>query len=346
MLAAAFGLGALLLYRRGSPVAALVLFALGVFSKESAAAVAGIAFLFPFLEPERRAPPGRLAIHVAAACGVVALYFWARAAVAEGPVFIPVIDNPMSLVAAPQRLATALWVQVLYVCKSVAPVALSADYSYRQIPLVMTLADPRAWAGLALAAAALWSFARRPVTRFGIAFWAIAFSPTANLLMPIGTTMGERLAYVPIIGLALLLAQGLSRIPKAGLLAAVVLSAVFAGRTFERNRVWHNADAFYPSLAQTSPGSAKAQYFLGCWKAARDDDAGALESYNRAIGIFPAYPEALNNRGNTLVKLGRIAEAEASFRDCLRFAPNHAGAAASLQALETGHIYVPQKPPI
>jgi tetratricopeptide (TPR) repeat protein len=242
--------------------------------------------------------------------------------VTEGPVFIPMIDNPMSLVGAPRRSATALWVQVLYVWRSVAPITLSADYSYRQIPLVMTLADPRAWAGLAL-----------------------AFAPAANLLMPIGTTMGERLAYVPSIGLVLLLAQGLWRIPKASVVVALAV-AILAGRTFERNQVWHNADSFYPNLAETSPGSAKAHYFLGCWKAARDDDPGALESYNRAIEIFPAYPEALNNRGNILVKLGRIPGAEASFRECLRFAPNHSGAAASLQALESGHIYVPQKPPI
>lgn len=346
MLAAAFGLGALLLYRRGSELAALVLFVLGVFSKESAAAVAGVALLFPLFESGRRFPLWRFAVHAAAACAVVAVYFWARAAVAEGPVFIPVIDNPMSLVGGPQRIATALWVQVMYVWKSVAPIALSADYSYRQIPLVMTLADPRAWAGLALAAVAFWSFARRPFTRFGIALWALAFAPTANLLLPIGTTMGERLAYVPSIGLVLLLAQGLCRIPKAGFFAAAILAAVFAGRTLERNQVWHNADSFYPALAQTSPGSAKAHYFLGCWKAARGDDAGALESYNRAIAIFPAYPEALNNRGNILVELGRIPEAEASFRECLRFAPNHSGAAASFQALEAGHIYVPQKPPI
>jgi hypothetical protein len=345
LLAAGFGLGALILYRRGSLVAALLLFILGVFSKESAATVAGLAVILPFLESRPRPPLRRLAAHAGVAGLVVVLALWARTAVADGPVFIPPIDNPMSLVHGPERLFTALWVQVLYVWRSIVPITLSADYSYREIPLVMTLADPRAWCGLALVALTYWSFARRPATRAGIALWVVAFLPAANLLMPIGTTMGERLAYLPSVGLVLLLAQGMTRIPKAAVAAAFVI-AVFAVRTFEQNQVWHDADAFYPKLVETSPDSAKAHYFLGCWKAAHDDNAGALESYDRAIQIFPAYPEALNNRANALVRLGRLEEAKASFRECLRFDPNHAGAADSLRALEAGITFVPQRPKI
>jgi hypothetical protein len=345
LLAAGFGLGALILYRRGSLAAALLLFILGVFSKESAATVAGLAIILPFFEPGTRPPLRRLAAHAGVAGLVVVLALWARNAVSDGPVFIPPIDNPMSLVHGPGRLFTALWVQVLYVWRSIFPVTLSADYSYREIPLVMTLADPRAWCGLALAALTYGSFARRPVTRLGIALWVVAFLPAANLLMPIGTTMGERLAYLPSIGLVLLLAQGLNRIPKAGVVAGLVV-VIFAARTFERNQVWRDADAFYPKLVETSPDSAKARYFLGCWKAAHDDYAGALESYDRAIQIFPAYPEALNNRANALVRLGRLEEAKAGFRDCLRFDPGHSGAADSLRALEAGITFVPQRPKI
>ena len=125
-------------------------------------------------------------------------------------------------------------------------------------------------------------------------------------------------------------------------MAALVL--LFAARTAVRNRDWHDAEAFYPKLAQTSPGSAKTHYFLGCLKAARDDPAGAVAEYDQAIAIFPAYPEALNNRGCALLTLGRLAEAKASFRDCLVFNPSHTGAAASLASLEAGINFVPKKP--
>lgn len=347
LLAAVFGLGALWLYRRGAHGRALGLYLLAVFSKESASALAGIALLGPWLEsgPRPRVKFGRLALHAAVVAGVVGLALLARSAVMSGLEFVPPIDNPMSLVNGPRRVLTALWVQCLYVAKTVVPLQLSADYSYRQIPLVMGLQDPRAWAGLALAALATWVLLRRPGARLGLAWWIVPFLPTANLLLPIGTMMGERLAFLPSLGLVLLLVQAGERrrwLP----VAVAVVAVVFAFRTAVRNTVWHDADEFYPRLVETSPDSAKTHYFLGCLKAARDDPAGALAEYDRAIAIFRPYPEALNNRGCILVQLGRLEEAKASFRDCLRFDPGHAAAAASLQCLENGIPFEPHKPKI
>jgi len=345
LLAAVFGLGALLLYRRGAWLGSLLLFMLAVFSKESAAALAGLAFIFPWLEsgPRPKLNRARLALHGATAAAVVGLALWTRATVAEGVVFIPPIDNPMSLVSAPQRILTALWIQVLYVTRTVVPLTLSADYSYREIPLVMGLHDGRAWIGLALVGLAVGAFLRWPATRLGLALWVLLFLPAANLLMPIGTMMGERLVFLPSLGLALLTVQGVARLPrKEVILAGLVL--LFSARSVLRNRDWHNADAFYPKLAETSPGSAKTHYFLGCFKAARDDPGAALEEYDRAIALFPAYPEALNNRGCILITLGRLDEAKSSFRRCLQFNPTHRGAAASLSGLEAGLVLVPQKP--
>ena len=347
LLAAVFGLGALRLYRRGAWLTSLLLFTLAVFSKESAAAIAGLAFLFPWLEPapQSKANFPRLALHGMAATAVVGLALWARTAVAEGAVFIPPIDNPMSLISAPQRVITALWVQVLYVSRTLFPFTLSADYSYKEIPLVMSLHDGRAWAGITLVVLSLTAFFKWPTTRLGLAFWVIPFLPAANLLMPIGTMMGERLVFLPSLGLVLLAVQSATRLPRKEIIL-VALVVLFSARTLLRNRDWHDADAFYPKLAETSPGSSKTHYFLGCFKAARDDPAGALEEYDRAIAIFPAYPEALNNRANVLVALGRLDEAKESFRRCLQFNPAHGGAAASLSSLEAGMIWVPQKPRI
>jgi Flp pilus assembly protein TadD len=266
-----------------------------------------------------------------------------RQHVAAGPVFIPPIDNAMSLVPAFPRVLTALWVQVLYVQKSLLPVTLSADYSYKEIPLVMGLHDGRAWGALLLVAGAVWVFLRRPAARLGLLLWSIPFLPTANLLFPIGTAMGERLAYLPSLGLAVLVAPLALKPPKARFVLAAIALA-FAARTAVRNLDWRDADAFYPTLALTSPGSAKVHYFLGCWRAARGDDTGALSAYDHAVAIFPAYPEAYNNRAGTLLRLGRVTEAKESYRQCLRFDPGHSGAATSLTALEAGIPFTAKRP--
>ncbi len=110
-----------------------------------------------------------------------------------------------------------------------------------------------------------------------------------------------------------------------------------------RNLDWLNADRFYPRLLETSPNSAKAAYSYGSLRAARGDDAGAIEAYDRAIAVFPAYSEAYHNRGNALVRLGRREEAIASYQECLRFDPGHAGAADNLNRLLAGIPFYPPR---
>jgi tetratricopeptide (TPR) repeat protein len=109
-----------------------------------------------------------------------------------------------------------------------------------------------------------------------------------------------------------------------------------------RNLDWLNAERFYTKLAETSPDSAKSHYSIGVLRSAEGDDAGAIAAYDRAIAIFPAYAEAYRNRGNALARLGRQAEAMASYRDCLRFDPGNFAAASNLKQLQAG---LPVKPP-
>jgi protein O-mannosyl-transferase len=336
LLAAACGLGALLLYYRQKPIPALILFALAVFSKESAATFAAVPLVFPGRNWRSRA-----SLVTAAGAGlVVAAALVAHHIVAVGA-YIPAIDNPMSLVTTGQRILTALWVQCLYLFKSVLPITLSADYSYKQIRLVMGLEDIRAWAGLTLAGGAILLAWRSPQFRAPILAYGILFSSTSNLLFPIGTIMGERLAYAPSLGLALLLAILLAK-SRHWKTALVMVAVVFSARTVARNLDWLNADRFYTKMLETSPNSAKVYYFYGILRAARGDDLGAIQAYDHAIAIFPAYSEAFHNRGNAFARLGRREEAMASYRQCLRFDPNHAGAASNLMQLQAG---LPLNPP-
>ena len=68
----------------------------------------------------------------------------------------------------------------------------------------------------------------------------------------------------------------------------------------------------------------------------------AIEAYDRAIAIFPAYAEAYRNRGNALARLGRRDEAMASYRQCLRFDPSDFAATSNLSKLQAG---LPVNPP-
>jgi hypothetical protein len=336
LMAVALGLGALIFYNRDQPIPALILFALAVLSKESAAAFAALPLVF-----RRKDDRFRDSLLIAAGAAVIiAAALLMHHAVSRSSQ-IPAIDNPMALVDGGRRILTALWVQGLYVFKTLMPITLSADYSYKQIRLVMGLEDWRAWTGVVLAGGALFLAVRRPEFRPPVLAYAILFSPTANLLFPIGTIMGERLVYAPSLGLALLLALLLAR-SRHWKIVLVAVALVFGARTTVRNLDWLTAERFYTRLLETSPNSAKSHYSIGVLHSAKGDDVGAIEAYDRAIAIFPAYAEAYRNRGNALARLGRRAEAMASYRECLRFDPGNFAAASNLMQLQAG---LPVNPP-
>jgi protein O-mannosyl-transferase len=336
-MAAVFGLAAVILYYRKQPRWALLLFALAVFSKESAAAFAALPLAFP-----QRRPGARDSwLAAAGAAAVIASALIAHNLLSRSSQ-IPPIDNPSALVDAGRRWITALWVQCLYVFKTMAPITLSADYSYKQIPLVMGLDDWRAWAGLTLAGGAAWLAWRRPEFRPPLFAYAILFSPTANLIFPIGTIMGERLAYAPSVGLALLLAILLAR-SRHWKIVLIGVALVFGARTAVRNLDWRNPVVFYTKLLETSPNSAKSHYSMGVEYAADGDDERAIAEYDRAIDIFPLYAEAYRNRGNALARLGKNVEAMDSYRQCLRFDPTDFAANSNLRELQAGRpVYPPR----
>jgi protein O-mannosyl-transferase len=345
VLAALFAIASLIFYEQRQRVVALAFFALAALSKESSVAIAALPVVFASTDPGRRR---RLcaadALAAGAAAAIVVGVLLARQVSATGPAFIPPIDNPTVTAGLFRRILTALWVQCLYIFKTIVPLRLSADYSYNQIPVVISLDDPRAWAGLGLVALVAVLAVRRAELRRGLLLYVVLFSPTANLLFPIGTVMGERLAYLPTASVALVGAILLARSQRwrAILVAVAVLYGL---RTVVRNRDWRNADAFYASLVRTSPQSAKAHYAYGLFRAGRDDDPGAVAAYDQALSILPAYPSVYLNRGNALARLGRRAEAMSSYRNCLRFDPGNGIAANSLQQLERGQpLYPPRRP--
>lgn len=335
LLAAVFGLGALLAHRRDHRVVAILLFALAVFSKESAAALAAIAY-FAAPPPRRRFLPEALAAGV-----IVAAILVARALVAPETAGIPAADNPMSLQGPFDRVLGALWIQCLYLWKTFVPVHLAVEYGYRQIPLVTSIADPRAVAGLGLLASSIVLAWRSAAYRTGVLVWWILFLPAANILFPIGTIMAERLAYLPSAGAALVAATWLSKRRSIGrgknvIVLLALLFLIYGGRTLDRNLVWTDTDRFYDSMVADAPAAARAHFGRGTYLASRGRDAEAVEAYARAIEILPLYAEAHFNRANALVRLGRTQEAIEAYQRVARLAPGQTPAERNLLDLLSG----------
>jgi tetratricopeptide (TPR) repeat protein len=150
------------------------------------------------------------------------------------------------------------------------------------------------------------------------------------VFFPIGTIFGERLAYLPSAGFALVLATailGRATAPAAlsrrrvALFFAVALA--FAARTIVRNPVWKDDETLFTETARTSPESAKAHYNLAWVAAEKGRLSLALDEYTRATRIYPGFFDAWAGKGVVEQRLGNLAEAEKAFLQSLAVAPTY-----------------------
>jgi tetratricopeptide (TPR) repeat protein len=151
-----------------------------------------------------------------------------------------------------------------------------------------------------LAVALRWRV-RAPSFVFFLAFMPVALLPTSNLIVPIGSIMGERFLYLPLVGFAacaaqLVVAAG-TRARRDKLAAAVLACAVLACgvRTVFRNRdwlddlrLWSSAVAVAPRSFRTHHGLAYALYQSDAPRH-RNLDA-VIRSAESAIRVLDARP--------------------------------------------------------
>jgi protein O-mannosyl-transferase len=322
LLAAAFLLGAWLLHLRDRPYLALLCLVLALMSKESA-----VVFLPLVLAADYGNGKLKPIWRYAAICAVTAFYLallWKVQGGRFGEKGISFLDNPLASLPSNLRILNALRIAWKYVALHFYPATLSCDYSYNSIKLFA------GWSHAALAAfgisivLALWSFAlvtRRSGWALAGSLYLIAFSVTANLLVPTGTIMAERLAYLPSTGFCLLVALLWVALEKRykrlswTMLALVLL--VFAGRTFARNRDWKDNFTLYSAAVSAVPQSAKMHANLGGELLQRNQLEAAANEFQTALRIYPPYPEAMEFYGLVQSRLGQNQQARQTLEKSL-----------------------------
>jgi tetratricopeptide (TPR) repeat protein len=328
---------------RRSYAASLVCYALALLSKESAITLVGVLALFDlaFRSDASRSLGARLlgvlranGLRYAGFVAVTAGYLLIRTAALEGGRALPpemAIDNPLFGLPVGWRLLNALWVSLHYGRLLVAPLHLAYDYSYEQIPTFQIFTDPRLWVALAawilLAVGWIAALRRSPIVFFALGFLLATFSIVSNLVLPIGTILGERLLYLPSIGFCLLVAAGVwqlaTAIPRRRVAVftsvIAVLVALHAARSIERIPNWRTQWTLYMHDVARSPNSTKAHSNAGAafTHFRRYDEA--LEHLRRSIEIQPyGYPVPWSTAGMVLTTIGRDEEAREMYEGAVR----------------------------
>ena len=288
----------------------------GVFSKESAIVLPGVIVLYEFVGREEGGRPRMDAFpKILRGCLAtllpIAAMLWQRATVlsASPPSQFPFPDNPIAGATFWIGRLTAIKVLARYLWLALWPMKLSSDYSYSEIPLAHgSLDDWIAWLAVAAALTAIvMLYSRNRLAFFFACFAFLNLLPASNLLFPIGTIMGERLMYLPLVGLlaCIVIAIGAAierlRIPPA--VPVVVVCLIVAGfsiRTWIRNLDWTNDLMMSTASVQTSPHSFKSHEGL-------------------AYQLFQADPHANMDRAiaeadQSLAILGRLPDDQVVFR--------------------------------
>ena len=250
---------------------ALIATTIGVFSKENAVAVVGVAFVYEVVVASRQRPRAGSAWSLLVFVPPLWLLWLQRASVlSETPADIPFVDNPIVGAGFWQGRLTALAVIPRYLGLFLWPRHLSPDYSFQQIPIAS--GAPRDWfawiivLSIFVAGILLWRVSRRLF--FALAASAILFLPVSNLVFPIGTIMAERFAYLPSIGIAAVVvattlwAAERFRVKWIGLGLLIFCAVMLGSRTWVRNRDWSSELSLWSAAVKTAPRSFKTHSAL------------------------------------------------------------------------------------
>lgn len=309
-----------------------------VLSKESAITFFGAVLLYDFVfvsgdSTSPRSSRPKVVLYAPYVCmGAIAIaYLFIRYLAVGELVRVPYteVENPMVFAPLRERWLTRFYLLTEYSRLLAWPISLSADYSFNQIPL-LSIKDPRnVVTALVLGtytALLYWSFDREKILFFGLAFIAVTFSVTANIFIPIGTLIGERLLYLPSFGFCVALgwagqkAQTIWTGPfskKTLLVAVVAVSALFAVRTFSRNEDWRTNQSLFESAEKASPNSVKVNYNLGHLYAGKGRLKEAEQMYRRALEIKPAFNLAWVGLSGVYAFQGRMGDLENLYSEAI-----------------------------
>jgi tetratricopeptide (TPR) repeat protein len=206
----------------------------------------------------------------------------------------------------------------------------------------------------------------RPYLAVGWLWYLVTLVPSIGLIQAgLWPAMADRFAYVPLIGLFVMVAWGVPellakyRYQRIVLAASTtILLATFTVVTMLQVRHWQNsftlfqqtvkvtannlgvalfnlgqldqAISHYRTAIKLDPNFGKAHNNLGNALARKGMLDEAISQYSRALELKTDYPEAHNNLGVALAQQGKMNEAIVQFDQALRLKPDYAQARANL----------------
>ncbi len=239
-----------------------------------------------------------------------------------------------SLAALPfaARAENAVMAYVIYIANFFWPTGLAFFYPYpARWPVGEVL-----FAALALAAMSITvvlAFRARPHLAVGWFWYLGTLAPVIGLIQVGHQARADRYTYVPLIGIAMMLAFELPAWPALKKIIPAATIAICLGWmtvTWVQISYWKDSATLYARAIAVTDANYLAHLNLGVDLAAQGQYQPAMRELYTSIEENPDQPHARNSLGGVLYALGRKNEAMDQFSQAIRLQPQDAEPHANL----------------
>jgi tetratricopeptide (TPR) repeat protein len=231
------------------------------------------------------------------------------------------------------RIANGLVSYVKYLGKMIWPHSLAVFYPHPGHTLPIWKAGGAGLLLLCISILVVRGARRYPYLLVGWLWYIGTLVPVIGLVQAGSQAMADRFTYIPLIGLYIIIAWGVSeivpRLSHRNLYLATLSTTLFLFLmvlTWKQVQVWKNSISLFEHTLEVTSNNGLCHYNLGIAldREGRTDDA--IKHYLEALRIKPDHVEAHNNLGVALARQGRPQEAIGHYSEALRIQPDHAGA--------------------
>jgi len=227
------------------------------------------------------------------------------------------------------RVGNAILAYGLYLKKMVWPMDLAVFYPH---PGSSLGAGPVALAALLLVGLSLglwWQGRKSPYLVVGWLWYLGTLFPVSGLIQVGEHAMADRYAYVPLMGLFIILVWGAAELaqtlhlPKAWLVApALCLLVTLALLTRVQLGYWESTRALFEHALAVTSNNHVAHNALGIELMEEKQLGKAVEHLTQALAIYPDRADAHNNLGLALSRQGRLDEGIQHYQKALQIRPD------------------------